>query len=101
MLDSLDLSGAPERASFPGLSFDAYDVLTSSDMDSECEDLMAERQAFDADSEDEDLMAERKAFRAMLRSNRDGSSHCPPDLVFVTDPHPMSEPPLVLAEPHD
>ena len=31
MLDSLDLSGVPEQASFPGLSFDAYDVLTSSE----------------------------------------------------------------------
>ena len=77
MLDSLDLSGAPEQDSFPGLSFDAYDVLTSSDKDSECGDLMAERQALDVDSEDEDLMAEMKAFRAMLRSNRADSSHMP------------------------
>ena len=77
MLDSLDPSGAPEQGSFPGLSFDAYDVLTSSDMDSEREDLMAERKAFDVDSEDEDLLTERKAFRAMLRSNRADSSHAP------------------------
>ncbi len=61
MLDSLDLSGVPEQDSFPGLSFDAYDVLSSSDMD----------------SEDEDLMAQSKAFRATLRSNRADSSHVP------------------------
>ena len=61
MLDSLDLSGVPEQSSFPGLSFDAYDVLSSSDME----------------SEDEDLMAQSKAFRATLRSSRADSSHTP------------------------
>ena len=59
LLDSLDASEVPQQDSFPGLSFDAYDVLS------------------DLDSEDEDLMAERKAFRAMLRSSRADSSHMP------------------------
>ncbi|KAL0031624.1 hypothetical protein WJX77_010248 [Trebouxia sp. C0004] len=61
MLESLDTLGGPEQGSFPGLSFDAYDLLSSSDMD----------------SEDEDLMAERKTFRAMLRPKRADSSHVP------------------------
>ena len=61
MLDSLDPSGGPQQSSFPGLSFDAYDVLSSSDMD----------------CEDEDLMAQSRAFRATLRSSRADSSHIP------------------------
>ena len=59
LLDSLDASEVPLQDSFPGLSFDAYDVLS------------------DLDPEDEDLMAERKAFRAMLRSSRADLSHMP------------------------
>jgi len=61
MLDSLDASGGSEQGSFPELSFDAYDVLSSSDMG----------------SDDEDLLADRKAFRAILRPKRADSSLVP------------------------